>query len=110
MELSRRETALTEELASINRARGELEAAQTTVEPMLRATAADREAARQAAQAADRVLREAQERTSSVLAAERGLVKRESELQQREEAVEVNIDNTFVCVCVSFCTFSACIG
>jgi hypothetical protein len=88
-ELARREAALTEDVAVMYRQRGELEASQCAVEPSLRATAADREAARVAAASAGKILREAEERASSVLAAERGLLRRESELQEREENLEV---------------------
>jgi len=88
MDLSRREAAVAEEHRAIDRARGELEAAKVAIEPILRATNADRDAARRALENAHGVLREAEERAAAVMEAEKGLLRLEMEVQARETAAE----------------------
>ena len=88
MDLSRREAALAEEHRAIDRARGELEAAKVAIEPILRATNADRDAARRALENAHGVLREAEERANAVMEAEKGLLQLEREAQAREAVAD----------------------
>lgn len=88
MDLSRRESAMAEEQRAIDRARGDLDASKMAIEPILRATNADRDAARRGLDNAEGVLREAEERAAAVMGAEKGLMQLERDIQAREAAAE----------------------
>ena len=88
LSLTQRERELTERAVALDRQAAEFEGARRMLQPTLDAAARERREAAALKEQADRVLLAAEEHTSSVLAAERGLIRREQELQKQEQAVK----------------------
>jgi len=82
--IARQARELSERAASLDKQQAEFEGARRMIQPTLDAVARDRNDAATLKEQADRVLLAAEEHTSSILAAERGLVRREQELQKQE--------------------------
>lgn len=87
--LHRQERELDEGRALLQQQRAELEAAQRATEPNARAAERDRADARAIKAQADRVLFSAEEHASAILAAERGLMRREQAVVAAEKGLEV---------------------
>ena len=87
--LHRQERELDEGRAQLQQQRSELEAAQRATEPNARAAERDRADARAIKAQADRVLFSAEEHASAILAAERGLMRREQAVVAAEKGLEV---------------------
>ena len=79
---------LAERATALDKQRAEFEGARRMMQPTLDAAARDRNDAATLKEQADRVLLAAEEHTSSILAAERGLVRREQELQKQEHNIK----------------------
>lgn len=90
LEIGRRETQLNTERNDFNREKSEFEGAKRMLEPTIKAAEKDREDARSLKAQADRVLLAAEEHASSILAAERGLMKREQAIAAAENSLSIN--------------------
>ena len=88
VDLQRKERDLDEARAQLLQQRTELEASQRMMEPNVRAAERDRADARAIKAQADRVLFSAEEHASAILAAERGLVRREQTVAAAEKGLE----------------------
>ena len=84
LDASRQARELAERATGLDKQQAEFEGARRMMQPTLDAVARDRNDAAALKEQADRVLLAAEEHTSSILAAERGLVRREQELQKQE--------------------------
>jgi hypothetical protein len=87
-DVRRKEQELDEARSVLQQQRAELEVGQRLIEPSIRAAERDREDARALKAQADRVLFAAEEHASSILAAERGLVRREQVVMAAEKGLE----------------------
>lgn len=87
-DIRRKEQDLHEARAMLQQQRAELEVGQRLIEPNIRAAERDKEDARALKAQADRVLFSAEEHASAILAAERGLVRREQAVLAAEKSLE----------------------
>ena len=86
-ELRQREQSLLDQRKELDANQAEFEGARRMLQPTLDAAARERDEATALKHQADRVLLAAEEHSSTILAAERGLIRREQEIAKQEHAL-----------------------